>query len=114
MDKIQASQDWQRSFPGGQIGLLRVSGVNNSPRATALDEHKVELATRLRRQYGSLSRAELLELPVLQAYRAYYRAFNKTYHVQLQLESVVFKGKSLPQVSPLVDAVSRPNWRPGS
>ncbi len=105
MDKIQASQDWQRSFPGGQIGLLRVSGVNNSPRATALDEHKVELATRLRRQYGSLSRAELLELPVLQAYRAYYRAFNKTYHVQLQLESVVFKGKSLPQVSPLVDAV---------
>ena len=44
-------------------------------------------------------------LPVLEAYNAYYRQFKKTYHVQLQLESVVFKGKSIPSVAALVEAI---------
>jgi len=103
--ELTASERWRTSFPGGQVGLLLVGGVNNDPRNMALAEHKKVLATRLRKQYGGLSRAELLELPVLQAYKAYYRPFNKTYHVQLQFESVVSKGRSLPSVSPLVDAV---------
>jgi DNA/RNA-binding domain of Phe-tRNA-synthetase-like protein len=34
----------------------------------------------------------------------YYKRFEKTYHVLQQLESVALKGKSLPSVSPLVDA----------
>src|SRR5262245_24144930 len=38
------------------------------------------------------------------AYVRYYKRFSKTYHVQLQLESIVLKRKSLPSVSPLVDA----------
>lgn len=37
-------------------------------------------------------------------YDRYYTRFNKTYHVQLQLESIVLKGKPLPDVLPLVDA----------
>ena len=38
------------------------------------------------------------------AYDRYYRRFDKTYHVLLQVESIVLKGKNLPAVSPLVDA----------
>ena len=38
------------------------------------------------------------------AYGQYYKQFDKTYHVQLQVESIVLKGKNLPNVSPLVDA----------
>ena len=38
------------------------------------------------------------------AYVRYYRSFDKTYHVLLQVELIVLKGKSLPGVSPLVDA----------
>ncbi len=38
------------------------------------------------------------------AYERYYKRFDKTYHVQLQVESIVLKGKNLPDVSPLVDA----------
>ena len=40
----------------------------------------------------------------MQAYVQYYKKFGKTYHVQLQLESIVLKGKALPSISPLVDA----------
>jgi DNA/RNA-binding domain of Phe-tRNA-synthetase-like protein len=41
----------------------------------------------------------------LQAYEAYYHRFKKTYHVQLQLESILFKGKSIPSVAALVEAM---------
>jgi len=41
----------------------------------------------------------LLEHPILKAYQEYYRRFKKTYHVQLQLESLLFKGKSIPSVA---------------
>ena len=47
----------------------------------------------------------MIETEVLRAYRSYYGSFGNTYHVQLQLESILHKGKSLPNVSPLVDAV---------
>ena len=40
----------------------------------------------------------------MSAYRQYYKRFDKTFHVQLQVESIVLKGKGLPEVSPLVDA----------
>jgi len=42
---------------------------------------------------------------VLQAYATYYRQFKKTYHVQLQLESLLFKEKSIPSVAALVEAM---------
>ena len=42
---------------------------------------------------------------MLEAYDAYYRQFKKTYHVQLQLESVVLKGKPIPRVAALVEAM---------
>ncbi|MDQ2691591.1 MAG: phenylalanine--tRNA ligase beta subunit-related protein, partial [Chloroflexota bacterium] len=43
--------------------------------------------------------------PVLRAYNDYYRRFKKTYHIQLQLESIVLKGKSIPSVAALVEAM---------
>jgi len=41
---------------------------------------------------------------VMSSYNRYYKRFSKTYHVLLQLESIVLKGKDLPDVCPLVDA----------
>jgi DNA/RNA-binding domain of Phe-tRNA-synthetase-like protein len=78
--------------------------VDNTQTAAALEDHKRQLEANLRQQYAGMTRADLLTLPELAAYKHYYRQFNKTYHVQLQLESVLHKGKSLPQVNPLVDA----------
>ena len=40
----------------------------------------------------------------MSAYDRYYKRFNKTYHLQLQVESLVLKGKPLPNVSPAVDS----------
>jgi DNA/RNA-binding domain of Phe-tRNA-synthetase-like protein len=41
----------------------------------------------------------------MQAYTAYYRRFKKSYHVQLQLESIVLRDKSIPRVAALVESM---------
>jgi DNA/RNA-binding domain of Phe-tRNA-synthetase-like protein len=104
MIEIELTARWHEAFPGGHIGLLLVGNVDNRKRSTPLDDRKLEIETELRARYAGQSRAELQELEVLRAYREYYRRFEQTYHVQSQLESVVHKHKSLPNVSPLVDA----------
>jgi DNA/RNA-binding domain of Phe-tRNA-synthetase-like protein len=104
MIKIELTARWHEAFPESHIGLLLVGNVDNRKRSTPLDERKLEVEADLRAKYVGQSRAELQELEVLRAYREYYRRFDQTYHVQSQLESVVHKGKSLPNVSPLVDA----------
>ncbi|MCP5100695.1 MAG: hypothetical protein GY943_34535, partial [Chloroflexi bacterium] len=104
MIQIEVTDRWHNTFPGGHVGVLLMGNVDNAKRTTPLDAKKREVESRLREQFAGYSRADFLELPILKAYRTYYKKFNKTYHVQLQLESVVQKGKSLPNVSPLVDA----------
>ena len=102
--QVELTARWHQVFPGSHVGLLSVANVDNHKRSTPLDDRKLEVEAELRRKYGGLSRTELQELEVLRAYREYYRRFDQTYHVQSQLESVVHKNKSLPNVSPLVDA----------
>jgi len=101
---VTVTPDWKTAHPGGAVGLLQVGGVDNSHPSPALEDEKRRLEAALRRQYQGFTRRELLALPVMAAYHAYYRRFDKTYHVLLQLESLLFKGRNLPQVSPLVDA----------
>jgi DNA/RNA-binding domain of Phe-tRNA-synthetase-like protein len=70
-----------------------------------LDQRKEELEGALRTHFAGYDRVAMRALPILRAYHTYYRQFKKTYHVQLQLESVVFKGKSIPRVAALVEAM---------
>ena len=70
-----------------------------------MEKQKFALEEELRARFAGQDRAALLSHPVLQAYDAYYRQFKKTYHVQLQLESILFKGKSIPSVAALVEAM---------
>ncbi len=102
--EIIVTQTWYQEYPGAHIGLLLVRKVDNSTPSNPLEAFKKSLAVQLRQRYQGWDRAALLELPELSAYRAYYRRFGNTYHVQLQLESVIFSGKPLPSISPLVDA----------
>jgi len=104
MLRITPTDEWKEAHPGAQIGLLEISGVNNTQPAPALEQEKRAIEARLREKYAGFSREDFMGLPVMAAYHRYYRKFGYTYHVLLQLESVALKGKSLPNVSPLVDA----------
>lgn len=104
MLSISATLDWRAVHPGAAIGLLELSGVDNARGSVALDDRKRQTEARLQERYRGSTRQELLSLPVMTAYVRDYRRFGKTYHVLLQLESIILKGKDLPGVSPLVDA----------
>ncbi len=102
---FQVSDKWKAAYPDAHVGVLVMRNVSNPSSHAELDQHKIALEQDLRSLYGNQDRAALLQLPVLQAYAAYYRRFKKTYHVQLQLESIVFKGKAIPSVAALVEAM---------
>jgi DNA/RNA-binding domain of Phe-tRNA-synthetase-like protein len=104
MLSISATDEWRTAHPGAVIGLLELSGVENTHTSPQLDDRKQETEARLREHHKGFTRQDFLALPVMSAYDQYYKRFNKTYHVQLQVESIVLKGKSLPNVSPLVDS----------
>jgi DNA/RNA-binding domain of Phe-tRNA-synthetase-like protein len=102
---VQVSKAWNESYAEARAGILVMSRVSNPPHHAALDEQKANLEARLRSQFSGYDRPRLAENPILQAYNKYFKQFKKTYHVQLQLESVVFKLKSIPNVSGLVEAM---------
>ena len=104
MLSISATDDWRTTHPGAVIGLLEVSGVDNTRPSPELDAEKRATEAHLRERYAGFARSDFVSLPVMAAYQKYYKRFTKTYHVLLQVESIVLKGKSLPDVSPLVDA----------
>ncbi len=101
---VAISQEWHTAYPDAHIGMLLMGAVDNTPRPSMLDEQKAQLAAELRARYSGFDRENLLEIDILQAYKNYYKRFDKTYHVLLQLESLVLKQKPLPAISPLVDA----------
>ena len=104
MLSITATDEWRDAHPGASIGLLELSGVEEVRSPSGLERRKRETEALLRERYQGFTRQDFLALPVMAAYEQYYKRFNKTYHVQLQVESIVLKGRNLPDVSPLVDA----------
>src|SRR4030095_13729432 len=85
--------------------VLVMRDVTTPAQYSVLEQRKAELEEQLRAQFVGQDRAALSSHPILQAYNNHYRRFKKSYHVQLQLESILWKGKSIPSVSALVEAM---------
>lgn len=102
---LEISSSWKSVYPGSSIGVLVMHGVVNPQQHPQLDEKKKDLEDTLRAQFSSYDRTSLRAIPVLASYRDYYKQFNKTYHVQHQLESLVFKNRRIPRVAALVEVM---------
>jgi DNA/RNA-binding domain of Phe-tRNA-synthetase-like protein len=98
------SEAWKVAYPGALAGVLAMGRVANPETNAALDRRKEELEAGLRARFDG-RKEELRSLEPLAAYRDYYKRFKKTYHVQMQLESVALKGQSIPRVAALVEAM---------
>ncbi|MCA9926536.1 MAG: hypothetical protein KC419_09155 [Anaerolineales bacterium] len=99
------SELWKTTYLNALVGVLAMGNVTNPATHAALDAQKAALEADLRQKYARFDRAALRAQPILQAYHAYYKRFKKSYHVQGQLESILWKGKSIPQVAGLVEAM---------
>jgi DNA/RNA-binding domain of Phe-tRNA-synthetase-like protein len=99
------SDEWKTAYPGAAVGVLVIRNAENPEHLDALDQRKDELERQIRARWAGKDKAALRAIPTLRAYAAYYQRFDKSYHVQLQLESVALKGKSIPRVAALVEAM---------
>jgi len=96
---------WKAAYAEALAGVLVMRDVSDPAHHPELEHRKVALEEELRARFSGQDRATIASHPVLQAYNDYYRQFKKTYHIQLQLESIVWKGKSIPSVAALVEAM---------
>jgi DNA/RNA-binding domain of Phe-tRNA-synthetase-like protein len=103
--RLLVSDHFRDEYPGASAGILAMRQVSNPARQADLELHKQALEEALRSRFTGYDRPALRLLPALQAYHTFYRRFDKTYHVQLQLESIIFKGKSIPSTAALVESM---------
>lgn len=99
------SDEVKRIYPEALLGILAIKNVCNPNQHEELDRCKLELENNLREKYAGLDKAYLKNMAPINTYGDYYKGFKKTYHVLLQLESIVFKNKSIPKVASLVEAM---------
>ncbi|MFH1116810.1 MAG: phenylalanine--tRNA ligase beta subunit-related protein [Pseudomonadota bacterium] len=97
------TDEWKKLYPDAHVGILIMNGVSNPAFHPDLDREKKQLEVDLRtlfRDEGQLKSEETVK-----AYQAYYKRFKKTYHVMQQVQSVCFKGRPIPTVAALVEAM---------
>lgn len=102
---FEVTSTWKSAYPAAHAGVLVMRAVANPDHHAALESKKAALEEQLRAQFAGQDRAAIARQSVLRAYSEYYRQFKKTYHIQLQLESIVLKGKSIPSVAALVESM---------
>jgi DNA/RNA-binding domain of Phe-tRNA-synthetase-like protein len=102
---FEVTTSWKSAFPGAHAGVLVMEEVTNPAQHPGLEKQKGELEEEIRSQFSGQDRAALSSHPILKAYNDHYKRFKKSYHVQLQLESIAWKGKAIPSVSALVEAM---------
>ena len=94
---------WRKTYPGACVGFMVLSNVFTSGQRIELEKCKRNLENNLREKFQN--EEELAGHEAIKAYNVYYKEYSKTYHVLQQLKSIIFKGKSIPDVTGLVEAM---------
>jgi len=100
---FKVSERWKNAYPNAAVAMLVVRRVENVREHPALQERKMDLQEELRERFEDSE--DIKADPVIQAYTAYYKRFEKTYHIAGQLKTTVVKQRQLPTVSGLVDVM---------
>lgn len=101
---IQVTDAWKSEYPAAHLGVLAMRNVENPRHHSELEALKPDFEKAIRMQYDNYTKADLAALPTMVCYQRYYKRFRKSYHVLLQLRSVVLENKDLPSVAALVEA----------
>jgi DNA/RNA-binding domain of Phe-tRNA-synthetase-like protein len=104
-DLLTVSPAWYAAHPGATYGLIAFRGVQNPPSHDGINAAAAELESSLRERFSAEDRDALRATPPMPAYAAYYKRWGQRYHVGMQLESVALKGKPIPRVAALVEAM---------
>jgi len=100
---FEVSERWKSAYPDAMVGMLVVKGATNVTSHPELEKRKRALEAELRSRFANPE--DIKSVDAIKAYTAYYKRFEKTYHIVLQMKTLVVKQKPLPTVSGLVDVM---------
>ncbi|MHB9031505.1 MAG: hypothetical protein ACYC6L_00510 [Anaerolineae bacterium] len=104
MVTIEVTSALRAQYPAAPFGVLAVRGFKPAPCASLAQVIERELNV-IRAAHSNYVRQEYMLTEPVCHYVRYYRRFKKTYHILLQLESVLLKGKTIPDTLPAVQAL---------
>ena len=96
---ISLSNPLQQAYPEAKFGSLIVKNVPNKKENSALEQKKRTLEDSIRNKYKDSSMDKTLK-----SYKNHFKKWGKTYPIEFQIQTIQ-KGKNLPTVSVLVDAM---------
>ncbi len=102
---LTVTESVKEKYPDLLFGIMVMSQVHNPKSHESLNQAKRDLENQLRNQYPGADRLSLRSQGPLHDYHNFYKKFKKSYYVQHQLESILLKGKSLPDVAALVETM---------
>jgi len=101
---IAINYEWTKDYPEASAGMLILSDIRNTDGGKQMNKVKRELEKNIKHKYSDKTRNELKTTYPINVYVTYYKKFGYSYHVLLQLESLI-KGKPIPDVSAPVEAM---------
>ncbi len=102
---IKISPSVKSTFPESKFGMMIVSGLCSPIERAVMDNIIATEIEQMKSNNSGYKRKPAMTKEPLCHYAAYYKRYNKTYHVLGQLESVLLKGKSIPPVGIPVEAM---------
>lgn len=102
---IKISPSVKSTFPETKFGMMIVNGLCSPIERAVMDNIIATEIEQMKLNNSGYERKSALTKEPLCHYAAYYKRYNKTYHVLGQLESVLLKGKSIPPVGIPVEAM---------
>ena len=100
---ISIKKDFSASHPKAYIGFLQFQIIDKPQNLERLIYARERIISQLKDQYAEPS--DLRADPVIQSYVKYYKTFKKSYHVLLQLESLLFKDREFHAPDPLLQII---------
>lgn len=102
---LEISNKLKEMYPDSRFGVLIMKNVKNPSSDLEFEKRKKEVLEHLKEKYKDYNRKDFIKTEPICHYIDYYKKFKKTYHVLLQLESIILKSKSIPSIASLVEAM---------
>ena len=83
-------------YPASKFGILTVRGLDAGFDRSCMQTLKRDELEKIKVLHSGYERKLIIDKEPMCRYTAYYKQFKKTYHVLLQLESVLLKDRGIP------------------
>lgn len=95
---LTISPELRSLYPTSSFAMAIVGNLDTTMNPVEWVKRRDQETKELISRYQNNDRKSLLETEPLKQYAEYYKKYKKTYPVLLQLESMAFKGKGIPNV----------------